>query len=43
VQSSQNEDLDAAALYAVNKAPRIDGADRFLAKPKTFVVGFLFH
>jgi TonB family protein len=43
VQSSNNPDLDAAALYAVNAAPKIDGADRFLSKPKTFVVGFLFH
>lgn len=43
IQSSNNQDLDTAAMYAVNSAPRIEGADRFLSKPKTFVVGFLFH
>lgn len=43
VQSSQNQDLDAAALYAVNSAPRIEGADRFISKPKHFVVGFIFN
>lgn len=43
LQSSQNQDLDAAALYAVNSAPRIDGADRFISKPKHFVIGFIFN
>lgn len=43
VQSSQNQDLDAAALYAVNSAPRIEGADRFISKPRHFVVGFIFN
>jgi|GEM_PF-2483182 TonB family protein len=43
VESSNNEYLDAAAMYAVNTAPKIEGADRFLSKPKTFVVGFLFR
>jgi len=43
VQSSQNQDLDAAALYAVNSAPHIEGADRFISKPKHFVIGFIFN
>lgn len=43
VSSSHNQDLDGAALYAVNKAPRVYGADRFLSAPKHFVVGFIFH
>lgn len=43
VQSSDNQDLDAAALYAVNQAPLVEGADRFLSKPTHFVVGFIFH
>lgn len=43
VSSSHNADLDGAALYAVNKAPRVAGADRFLIAPKHFVVGFIFH
>lgn len=43
LQSSNNPDLDAAALYAVNAAPKIDGADRFIEKPKHFVIGFVFY
>lgn len=43
VKSSYNENLDAAALYAVNSAPLVEGADRFLTKPTKFVVGFVFH
>lgn len=43
VRSSNNQNLDAAALYAVNKAPTIYGADRFLSKPKHFVIGFVFY
>ncbi len=43
LQSSENPDLDAAALYAVNSAPQISGADRFISKPKHFVVGFVFN
>lgn len=43
VASSHNEDFDAAALYAVNNAPIIVGADRFLTEPKHFVIGFLFR
>jgi TonB family protein len=43
VQSSDNENLDAAALYAVNKAPRVPGARRFLSKPKSYIVGFIFN
>lgn len=43
VESSNNENLDAAALYAVNTAPKIVGANQFLARPKSFIVGFLFN
>jgi TonB family protein len=43
VSSSHNSDLDSAALFAVNKAPRVAGADRFLIAPKHFIVGFIFH
>ena len=43
ISSSNNRDLDAAALYAVNTAPTVVGADRFLSRPKHFVVGFLFR
>lgn len=42
VKSSNNHDLDAAALYAVNKAPKIEGVDRFITEPKRFVIGFIF-
>jgi TonB family protein len=42
LKSSDNQDLDAAALYAVNTAPRVVGADRFISKPKRFVIGFVF-
>lgn len=43
LKSSNNDDLDAAALYAVNKAPRVDGIQHFLPEPKHFVVGFIFR
>lgn len=43
ISSSNNRDLDAAALYAVNTAPLIKGANRFISKPKHFVVGFIFR
>jgi len=43
LRSSQNQNLDAAALYAANTAPRVDGADRFLSAPTRFVVGFVFN
>lgn len=42
LKSSNNNDLDAAALYAVNTAPNVAGAERFLSEPKHFVVGFIF-
>lgn len=42
-KSSNNHDLDAAALYAVNHAPIIEGMDRFIKKPKRFVVGYIFR
>jgi TonB family protein len=43
LSSSNNEDLDSAALYAVNRAPKVAGADRFISEPKHFVVGFIFN
>lgn len=43
VKSSENDQLDSAALYAANSAPRVVGADRFLQKPKRFVIGFIFR
>lgn len=43
VRSSENPDLDAAALRAVNMAPTVTGADRFINKPKHFVIGFVFR
>lgn len=43
IRSSENPELDAAALKAVNTAPDVKGADRFLSKPKHFVIGFLFR
>jgi TonB family protein len=42
VQSSDNQELDTAALYAVNSAPTVEGADRFISQPKHFVIGFVF-
>lgn len=42
VESSDNADFDNAALYAVNSAPKLIGADRFIDKPKHFIVGFVF-
>ena len=43
LESSNNEDLDAAALRAVNMAPKVFGADRFISEPKHFVIGFVFR
>ncbi len=43
VQSSHIQDFNAAALYAVNTAPQVLGADKFLTEPKRFVVGFIFN
>lgn len=43
LRSSSNQDLDAAALYAVNSAPTVVGADRYISKPRHFVVGFVFY
>lgn len=43
VRSSDSADLDAAALYAVNSAPIVRGADRFISAPKHFVIGFVFR
>lgn len=43
VQTSNTQELDTAALYATNTAPKVDGIDRFLREPKTFLVGFVFR
>ncbi len=43
LKSSDNQSLDAAALYAINAAPKVMGADRFISEPKHFVIGFLFR
>lgn len=43
LQSSHSADLDNAALYAVNAAPQVNGADRFISKPKRMVIGFIFN
>lgn len=43
VKSSDNHNLDMAALYAANNAPIISGVDRFLEQPKRFVIGFVFY
>lgn len=43
VKSSENHNLDSAALYAANHAPAVPGADRFLEAPKRFVIGFVFY
>ena len=42
-RSSNNEDFDRAALYAVNSAPRAIGVDKFINTPTTFLVGFIFN
>lgn len=43
LQSAENSDLDAAALYAVNAAPVIRGVDKFVSKPTYLVVAFIFR
>jgi TonB family protein len=43
VRSSQNAAFDAAALYAVNSAPKIPGITKLLPQPKRIVVGFIFN
>lgn len=43
VKSSDSQNLDAAALFAVNKAPQVFGAGNFIKKPKRFLVGFVFE
>ena len=43
VETSNNDHFDSAALYAVNKAPKVVGADRLLSQPKYLVVGFIFN
>lgn len=43
VKSSDNEDFDRAALYAVNAAPNVVGVDKLLKQPTEFLVGFIFN
>lgn len=43
ISGSESEELDRAALYAVNNAPQIVGANRFISEPKRFVIGFIFQ
>lgn len=43
VQGSDIQDFNAAALYAVNTAPTVVGVDKFLPRPKRFIVGFIFE
>jgi TonB family protein len=43
VQSSDIQDFNTAALYAVNMAPTVVGVNKFLPKAKRFVVGFIFE
>jgi TonB family protein len=42
VRSSENEDFNRAALYAINQAPTVVGANKFLKEPKEFLIGFIF-
>ncbi len=42
MKSSQNASLDAAALYAVNAAPKVIGISKLLPQSKRIVVGFVF-
>lgn len=42
IRSSNNQDFDNAALYAVNKAPPVVGAEHYLSEPKYIVVGYIF-
>ena len=42
VKSSHNAAFDAAALYAVNTAPKIAGITKVLPQSKRIVVGFIF-
>lgn len=43
VKPSDIQDFNTAALYAVNTAPTAVGVDKFLPRPKRFVVGFIFE
>lgn len=43
IQSTESQELDAAALYAANSAPTIKGVSKFISKPKRFVIGFVFR
>jgi TonB family protein len=42
VKSSDNENFDKAALYAINSAPTVVGANKFLKSPRQFLIGFIF-
>lgn len=43
LRSTGNQELDGAALYAVNSAPKVIGADHYISQPKHFVIGFIFE
>lgn len=43
LRSSNNQDFDNAALYAINTAPTVVGANRFISQPKQYVIGFIFN
>lgn len=43
MRSSDNQNFDAAALYTINKAPLVNGANMFISQPKYFVIGFIFY
>lgn len=43
LQSSNHNDLDAAALYAVNSVTTIPGTHKYLSQPKHIVIGFIFR
>lgn len=42
LRASDTQNFNNAALYAINKAPRAIGVDRFLSKPKRIVIRFMF-
>jgi TonB family protein len=43
LKSSNNQNFDSAALYAINSAPRVVGANKFISEPKYIVIGFVFR
>lgn len=43
LKSTGNLNLDNAALYAVNQAPRVKRVNQYLSTAKHFVIGFVFR